>query len=140
MIVVVLVGLVMGVIISGLRLMRLRGDFLVRVVQHRELEALCEDLKDNASSALKHDVDTIAALEKDQGSRASGEPADPFESLALEQAKADQPHWRQQIAQMTQEIAYHAAMARKYERAARYPWRPVDPDPPLPNELRTADY
>jgi hypothetical protein len=28
--------------------------------------------------------------------------------------------------------AYHAAMSQKYERAASYPWRSVDPDPPPP--------
>jgi hypothetical protein len=28
--------------------------------------------------------------------------------------------------------AYHARMRRKYERAARYPWLPVEPDPPEP--------
>src|SRR4051794_10012723 len=28
--------------------------------------------------------------------------------------------------------AYHAAMRRKYEHAARSPWRPVEPDPPPP--------
>ena len=27
---------------------------------------------------------------------------------------------------------YHAVMKRKYERAARYPWLPVAPDPPPP--------
>ena len=27
---------------------------------------------------------------------------------------------------------HHAAMTKKYERAARYPWLPVDPDPPEP--------
>ena len=29
-------------------------------------------------------------------------------------------------------IAFHEAMARKYEHAARYPWLPVEPDPPEP--------
>lgn len=29
-------------------------------------------------------------------------------------------------------IEYHAARRRKYERAARYPWFPVAPDPPEP--------
>jgi hypothetical protein len=29
-------------------------------------------------------------------------------------------------------IAYHAEMARKYERAAQYPWLTVKPDPPEP--------
>jgi hypothetical protein len=27
---------------------------------------------------------------------------------------------------------WHESMARKYERAARYPWLPVEPDPPEP--------
>jgi hypothetical protein len=29
-------------------------------------------------------------------------------------------------------VDYHARLARKYERAARYPWLPVEPDPPEP--------
>jgi hypothetical protein len=29
-------------------------------------------------------------------------------------------------------IDYHANLRRKYERAARYPWLPVAPDPPEP--------
>ena len=29
-------------------------------------------------------------------------------------------------------VAYHAALRRKYERAARYPSFPVEPDPPEP--------
>ncbi len=28
--------------------------------------------------------------------------------------------------------AYHARMRQKYERAARYPWLPIEPDPPPP--------
>lgn len=27
---------------------------------------------------------------------------------------------------------YYAALQAKYERAARYPWLPVEPDPPMP--------
>ena len=29
-------------------------------------------------------------------------------------------------------FAFHSAMHRKYERAAFYPWLPVEPDPPEP--------
>lgn len=36
-------------------------------------------------------------------------------------------------------IAYHAAMARKYRRAARYPWLPVEPDPPEPKWVPIGD-
>jgi hypothetical protein len=28
--------------------------------------------------------------------------------------------------------SYHRDLAAKYERAARYPWLPVEPDPPEP--------
>jgi hypothetical protein len=29
-------------------------------------------------------------------------------------------------------IEYHASMARRYRHAARYPWLPVEPEPPAP--------
>jgi hypothetical protein len=29
-------------------------------------------------------------------------------------------------------IDWHASMVRKYDHAARYPWLPVEPDPPEP--------
>jgi hypothetical protein len=29
-------------------------------------------------------------------------------------------------------IEYHASMARRYRHVARYPWLPVEPDPPAP--------
>jgi hypothetical protein len=32
----------------------------------------------------------------------------------------------------TRVIAWHAQMAKKYEHAARYPWLPLEPDPPMP--------
>ncbi len=36
------------------------------------------------------------------------------------------------LAQPKRTADYFAAVARKYERAARFPWLPVEPDPPLP--------
>jgi hypothetical protein len=36
------------------------------------------------------------------------------------------------IADAAEKAAYDAALARKYERAARHPWLPVGPDPPQP--------
>jgi hypothetical protein len=31
-------------------------------------------------------------------------------------------------------FTYHSQMRAKYERAARYPWLPVEPDPPEPTD------
>jgi hypothetical protein len=35
-------------------------------------------------------------------------------------------------AQLLRENSWHTQMAEKYRRAARYPWLPVEPDPPKP--------
>jgi hypothetical protein len=36
------------------------------------------------------------------------------------------------LARMKAEASYYARLRAKYERAARYPWLPVEPDPPEP--------
>lgn len=33
---------------------------------------------------------------------------------------------------LIQSATHHEALAAKYERAAQYPWLPVEPDPPAP--------
>ena len=33
------------------------------------------------------------------------------------------------LVQFEQRARYHAALRRKYKRAARYPWLPISPDP-----------
>ena len=39
---------------------------------------------------------------------------------------------RKDLDRLPGKIAYHAATADKYQHAARYPWLPVEPDPPRP--------
>jgi hypothetical protein len=36
------------------------------------------------------------------------------------------------IPRLDEKAGYHARLLQKYGRAARYPWPPVAPDPPLP--------
>jgi hypothetical protein len=67
-----------------------------------------------------------------------------FRALAEEQAEAeatslayaDDARGRdedpQRVARGEQMAAYHKSLKLKYERAARYPWLPVEPDPPMP--------
>jgi hypothetical protein len=73
--------------------------------------------------------------------RRSGE----FRALAEDQADSEQlslsyadeargPNGdRQRVARGEQMAAFHRALRAKYERAARYPWLPVEPDPPVPD-------
>jgi hypothetical protein len=39
---------------------------------------------------------------------------------------------RRSLARSNEEIEYFTRLKLKYERAARYPWLTVEPDPPLP--------
>ena len=43
-------------------------------------------------------------------------------------------HWSQDdyLSALSRIRSYQAAMAAKYRHAARYPWLPVEPDPPEP--------
>jgi hypothetical protein len=36
-------------------------------------------------------------------------------------------------------IAYFESLASKYQQAARYPWLPVEPDPPGPSFVRSLE-
>ena len=42
-------------------------------------------------------------------------------------------HLRRDYDRMLDRADHHASLARKYEHAARYPWLPVEPDPPPPS-------
>ena len=39
-----------------------------------------------------------------------------------------------------QRAAYHAAIASKYERTARYPWLSIEPDDPAPESAHRLNY
>jgi hypothetical protein len=93
-----------GLLIGGIINFKQRRDyFLARAQNHAAMETLDRGW-------VPH---VIAFLEK----RAEGQERSRLESLR---------------ASLPREIAYHAAMARKYRRAVRYPWLPVGPDPSEP--------
>jgi hypothetical protein len=50
------------------------------------------------------------------------------------------PDWirNKQPADVRRRVDYHAALARKWNRAYRYPWLPVEPDPPEPEWARAS--
>jgi hypothetical protein len=58
-----------------------------------------------------------------------GERSNYYRGLAAVCKKKEYPY---RSANSLTEAERFAALARKYERAARYPWLPVEPDPPEP--------
>jgi hypothetical protein len=119
MIVVMVVGLVMG----GIRLKRRHDDFLYRAQRHENSMVLLRVISDRLPGPTR--MVGRSLLE-----RTFAEKPELLEGIAVyEQAIALR---EQRIAWLEQRISYDAAMARKYRHAARYPWLPIEPDPPRP--------
>jgi hypothetical protein len=70
--------------------------------------------------------------------RASAEEQADAEMMSI--AYADEARGErgdpQRVARGEQMAAYHRKLRAKYERAARYPWLSVEPDPPIPEPGR----
>jgi hypothetical protein len=131
MIFVVVVGLLMGVIVGGVRLRHHRPDVAIRAIHHAMRKIECERLKVNAEQMVMFK----SLRKKILGSeRSPGSPDSPaLDKAAMDKPKAAKLHWPDEVTRMERAIAYHAAMQRKYEDAAQRPWLPVAPDPPAPN-------
>jgi len=123
MVVVVIVALLMG----GVRLKQRRSLLLSLAQIHEQRAALYPKLESRARKICAEYPRLIAGLERLQryGHR------EPVRSR-LEDLKVRLDRSRRNLALWTNRIAYYRAMAHKYQHAARYPWLPVEPDPPAP--------
>ena len=144
MIAVAVVGLSTGAIMlyqKSLRCQRL-------ATLYRRIEALCKADAERAHTALLQDE---AQLREAEAMRDSGDPqparASKLSALIaairradaarkaraealVESCRASLDATRQRENHAQQNSAVFGSIARKYERAARYPWLPVPPDPP----------
>jgi hypothetical protein len=97
---------VIGLTIGGGVLLKQRRDYFLSLAQSHQ--------KELASSTARG-----KALKSRIGS-ASG--------MTIEELM----HLDRDYHRMTDRADHHASLVRKYEHAARYPWLPVEPDPPEP--------
>ena len=82
----------------------------VMVKRSNEFRALAEEQADSEQMSLAY---------ADEGRGGRGETGDP-----------------QRVARGEQMAAYHQKLRIKYEKASRYPWLAVAPDPPVPDPDR----
>jgi hypothetical protein len=106
MIVVAIIGLITGGTIEGMRLKR-RHDyaFLSRLEYYAR--------KEDEAVGWERTYRKLVEREERAGSRCDD--------------------LRRHLDQISQGVEYYSALARKYRRAAHYPWLPVEPDPPEPD-------
>jgi hypothetical protein len=95
-----------------------------------QYEKNMEDFKD----VLRREIARLKALDFDK--KWIQQHEDFVRSLEMEQALTVSSGMAD-VARCSQRCDYFAALRRNYERAARYPWLPVSPDPaePAPPEL-----
>lgn len=103
---VAVIGLMIGLMIGGGVRLKQRGDYLLSLARSHQKEVASSTAR---GEALK--------------SRLGGTSGMSDEEIM---------HLYRTYERMMDRADHHAAMARKYERAARYPWLPVAPDPPEP--------
>jgi hypothetical protein len=124
MVVALIVGLAMGGVVSVYRLKRRRDSSLSLLRYHGEAERLYVQYERSWRDSLQHTERMLNVLE--DGVRRAGDD----DALELKLFRRAAERERRYAADAARAHAYHAAMAHKYERAARYPWLPVEPDPP----------
>jgi hypothetical protein len=122
MIVVVIVGLLMG----GVRLKQRRNRFRFRAQIHEQRAAFYPKLESRERKICAELPGMIAELEKLKRYRGPAEAHLTALKVQLDQSRTNLARW-------TNRIAYDAALAHKYQHAARYPWLPLEPDPPEPD-------
>jgi tetratricopeptide (TPR) repeat protein len=159
MIVIAALALVLGSSIEAIRLRRWRDEFLMRAQAHAQYERInleSEGLARNMTKFYRDSAESDEASSKRWSSPGvlsrllgfKGEPglAEIHSNLAeihSKQAEREKDlaiQGRDQATKYAEAAAYHAALKRKYLRAASRPWLPVEPDPPPPDPTEQGRY
>jgi type II secretory pathway component PulK len=124
--VVLIVGMAMGMIVGGLRL-RQRHNLLLSLAQlHKERAAFYRKLETRERKVLADLPNRITVLENLSWQHRR----DHLISTRLEDSKVQIKRSNELLVRWTGRIAHEEMMVRKYDHAAHYPWRPVEPDLP----------
>lgn len=130
MIAVAIAGVIMGVtrLTANARRLRARAaGYAIRAATERETN--WGMASDEAQLARAVDRVKVHKTRMEAGSL-DQDPSD--QRAVLELMEESVARRRRRIARHHGRLAYFLAMRAKYERAARYPWLSVEPDPPEP--------
>ncbi len=117
MMIAAIVAILIGGTLQGLALRRSSEVFLRLASEHSAKEQADIESAEAMRRANVAPFEWKAEYEKDANMRAMRAMSESTQRRAKKRETR---------------AAYHAALSAKYERAARYPWLPVAPDPPEP--------
>jgi hypothetical protein len=123
MIAVAIAGLILGIAIGGVRLLRRHGQFQGLAEMHAKIAGIWREEEQSWSRVVAL-CEVMMRGEGDGGFFGFGPRKDSYRAKAV--------HYRAAVAKAVLKVSYRDAMRSKYQRAARYPWLSVEPDPPEP--------
>jgi hypothetical protein len=124
MVVVAIVALALGSTLWGLKMRRLAHFYAVRASMSKQLETKHRGLE----ARVTREIQEIEKLQQE-----IGEPRPVTDEPSFASISAKQMRRVLEAVAHTKKLAdHHATLRRKYERAARYPWLNIEPDPPEP--------
>jgi hypothetical protein len=124
MIAVAVVAIVAGGLIETRRLRRQGRLYGTWAALHTQLEQQNQEL-------LAHSR-RMVSMEESRTAPARSKESPFFSEESIRMMDESIEEMRARIAYHEERSRYHAALKQKYERAARYPFVPVPPDPPEP--------
>jgi hypothetical protein len=133
MAVIAAVGLFLGACIEVPRLRKLIAIYRGRAESHARLEQQALYQLNDESECLA--CWSALAAERENKAETVGAPKpDAIESWAELACQArEQAAWHAKlVTSWEKQVEYHDLMRQKWQRAARYPWLSVKPDPPPP--------
>jgi hypothetical protein len=120
---IAVVAIAISGVLWGRKMRRLSGEFARAATANKQLESQCREFEGHWRSML-------GPFEELARSKPDIPPGSVAEFQKNQQQMLDIV--RKNAVRWAQVADHHAALKRKYERAARYPWLSVDPDPPRP--------
>jgi hypothetical protein len=125
-------ALLLGGARAFVRLRELSRRYTAIAQRHYEREWVHRD----GAASFTRNSERVSGYAEDEERKLHGAAGDEGPGRrALAWAKihrADARRYRAIASAATKAARYHAALVAKYRRAARFPWLPVDPDPPEP--------
>jgi hypothetical protein len=131
MVVVAMAALALGATRWGFKLRRWAHAHALRAGMNRQLETM--HLGFEASSLKREQEIEKLRSEFDESRHHIHDPDEPqFAFPSEEHLERLLNTVRENAERSRRRAAHHAALKHKYEHAARFPWRPIEPDPPEP--------
>lgn len=119
----------------GAEMTRRRGEaFAEKAAEHAKAERAHRALADSQDYAAAR---SRRESEQEAAERAKVSPNDERHPEGADGALMQRAAMLAEEAKYTREhAAFHEKLINKYQHAARYPWLPVEPDPPKPSRKR----